>query len=69
MPTLPLLTYGSTVTPRKPGQYLPAERGVDPGPFPPGKSGGLIEAWIGHGWCDGAAGEFRRVNPAASLSM
>ena len=30
--------------PSQPGQYVPAERRVNPGPFPPAKVGGLIEA-------------------------
>ena len=32
--------------PSQHGQYFPAERGVAPGPFPLGKTGGLIEARI-----------------------
>ena len=32
--------------PSQPGQYLPAERRVNPGPFPPVNSGGLIEATL-----------------------
>ena len=33
--------------PSQPGQYVPAERRVNPGPFPPVNSGGLIEARYG----------------------
>ena len=52
--------------PSQPGQYVPAERRVNPGPFPPGKSGGLIEAAPS---CERLhkRSSFRRVNPAASL--
>ena len=55
--------------PSQPGQYVPAERRVNPGPFPPGKSGGLIEArsFMRLHACCGAG--FRRVNPAASLKQ
>ena len=55
--------------PSQHGQYFPAERGVAPGPFPLGKTGGLIEAistWTDTD-CAGRRTSFRWVKPAASL--
>ena len=55
--------------PSQPGQYLPAERRVNPGPFPPDKSGGLIEASRRLGVPRRRVQCFRRINPAASLKL
>ena len=37
--------------------------------FPPGKSGGLIEASTARLVCSRSSSRFRRVNPAASLKL
>ena len=53
--------------PSQHGQYFPAERGVAPGPFPLGKTGGLIEAKSSLTTSIIPSLSFRWVKPAASL--